>query len=221
MKPLISIFQRIIHLSKTKWFQKNEKYIRLFILAMIVNTLIFFFLPVLNLMGIRDNSELKTESIAVKVSTVHSQKKKVQKKKKKMKSKQKSHKVVERTTASDERFELNLETVSDASETGDSFGDLIYEEGDVDSGPTILQNPGIKYPIKALEFGKEGTVELKLTIGITGEVQDIKVISENPKGYGFVKAAVEGFMKWKFTPAKVKGIPVRCYRYIRFNFEQN
>ena len=150
------------------------------------------------------------------------QKKKVQKKKKRMKSKQKSHKVTDRSTASDSRFELNLQTVGhEGDEIGDSFGDLVYDEGDVDSGPGILQREFPKYPPKAVELGVEGKVELKLTIGITGEVQAIKIISENPQGYGFAASAVECVMKWKFTPAKFKGIPVRCYRYMKLSFQQD
>jgi TonB family protein len=68
---------------------------------------------------------------------------------------------------------------------------------------------GLHYP--ELESGRlqvDGTVELKMKIDATGNLQDINVVSENPPLLGFGAAALKDFGDAKFIPAFRDGKPV-------------
>ena len=82
MKSFISTLKKNIQSPKKKWFQKGKKYLRLFVVALIVNTVIFFFLPVLNLIGFRDDSKIQ-QGTAVKVFYIEPTEKKGSKKEEK------------------------------------------------------------------------------------------------------------------------------------------
>jgi len=56
-----------------------------------------------------------------------------------------------------------------------------------------------KYPIKALENGIEGFVNIEFTINESGSVENPKVIESNPQGV-FDKEAISAILKFKFKP---------------------
>lgn len=70
------------------------------------------------------------------------------------------------------------------------------------------------YPRMAKESGLEGRVILELFVDRSGEVQQIRILQENPTGRGFGAAAVEIFTGRRGTPAWANGEPVSA----RFRF---
>ena len=75
------------------------------------------------------------------------------------------------------------------------------------SGLACLSCPAPDYPIEAANRGIRGVVDLELTVGEDGRVEEVKVLagpSDELKGVS-VKAA----QGWTFTPAVRDGKPVR------------
>jgi TonB family protein len=93
----------------------------------------------------------------------------------------------------------------------------------VDQQPRVLRKTKPKYPEAARRAQKEGFVELEFTVGVDGKTTDIKVVKEEPKGFGFGRAAIESVKRWRFTPAKKGGenVPMRVKIPIRFTLEDD
>ena len=64
-----------------------------------------------------------------------------------------------------------------------------------------------EYPRRALNRNIEGSVTVSFTITKTGDVADIAVVNEEPKGY-FEKAVRKAVNKWKFQPRIRNNLPV-------------
>jgi protein TonB len=70
------------------------------------------------------------------------------------------------------------------------------------------------HPPIAQRSNIEGTVYLALFIDREGNIRDIRVLRENPTGYGFGEAAVNAFNGVRVKPAEANGVPVAVqYRY--------
>ena len=90
--------------------------------------------------------------------------------------------------------------------------------------PELVDRVSPVYPSLALKAGVEGTVVLKLIIGLTGKVESAQVLTVVPakaRGIGLEDAAVQAVLKWKFTPAKAGGKPVRVYYNAPVKFKLN
>ena len=76
----------------------------------------------------------------------------------------------------------------------------------------------IRYPPIALRTGKEGWVILDLFVDLTGIVQKVTVLREEPAEIGFAEEATRVFTNRQITPAYSEGEPVSCrFRYrLRF-----
>ena len=92
---------------------------------------------------------------------------------------------------------------------------------EVDQQPRVLSKTEPKYPGQARRAQREGVVELEFTVGVDGRASDIKVVKEDPKGFGFGDAAIEAVKKWRFTPAKRgnESVPQRVKIPIRFRLK--
>ena len=93
----------------------------------------------------------------------------------------------------------------------------------VDQNARPLRKAKPKYPEAARRAQREGIVELECTVGVDGRATDIKVIKEEPKGFGFGEAAIEALKKWRFTPAKKgsESVPQRVKIPIRFTLDDD
>jgi TonB family protein len=70
---------------------------------------------------------------------------------------------------------------------------------------------GFHYPPPdAARVQVDGIVELKMRVDATGNLQDIKVLSEKPPFLGFAAAALADFRNAGFIPAFRNGKPVVC-----------
>jgi periplasmic protein TonB len=76
----------------------------------------------------------------------------------------------------------------------------------------------LKYPEKAYEYGKEGTVYVKFVVDETGKVGSLSLL--NTLGYGLEEEAlrVVGMIPKFKSPAKVKGEAVQVYYQIPIKF---
>jgi TonB family protein len=64
------------------------------------------------------------------------------------------------------------------------------------------------YPALAKQQGVEGVVTLKIFVQRNGKVAIARVVSAEPRGYGFETAAVEAAYRWRFIPGSLNGRPV-------------
>ena len=74
---------------------------------------------------------------------------------------------------------------------------------------------GFHYPNESTPVVVDGVVQLKLKIDATGNLQDMKVLSEEPPYLGFADAARGDFRDAKFIPAFRDGKPVACEVILR------
>ena len=70
------------------------------------------------------------------------------------------------------------------------------------------------YPANAVN---PGTVVLEVTIGSSGQIEDVKAVrAASP----FTQEALAAVRKWKFSPAKLDGQPIRSVIPVSFSFSQ-
>jgi TonB family protein len=86
-----------------------------------------------------------------------------------------------------------------------------------DADPPVADddNPQPEYPEAARAAGTTGEVVLKIVIGESGRVERVQVLRGDPL---FADAAVAAVKRWRYTPAKVDGESVSCYRVLRIPF---
>jgi hypothetical protein len=63
---------------------------------------------------------------------------------------------------------------------------------------------------KARVYHQSGAVELSVTVDTNGNLKDLKVISEEPPGFGFGDASRKAYAKAKYIPGFRNGYPVDC-----------
>ncbi len=81
---------------------------------------------------------------------------------------------------------------------------------------TLVSKVEPRYPESARRSGVEGTVLLDATIDETGAVRDLQVLRGLPLGLS--EAAVEAVSRWKYRPARGRGVPVTSHKTIRIVF---
>ena len=80
--------------------------------------------------------------------------------------------------------------------------------------PQVISTVEPSYPVNTVAGG---TVVLKVTVGSSGKIQGVRVLSG---AGGFTQQAVETVKKWKFAPAKLDGKPVTASLPVAFSFSQ-
>ena len=95
---------------------------------------------------------------------------------------------------------------------------LVMTDDTVDSTPrAVFQQPAM-YPVRARARGIQGYVLFSLLIGITGEIEQVKIIESTPEGV-FDEAASQSIQAWKFEPAQYKGLPVKTWVKQKIRFD--
>jgi periplasmic protein TonB len=74
--------------------------------------------------------------------------------------------------------------------------------------PVKVSGANPTFPNRPLEAGISGEVTLSFTVTPNGRVEDITILSEEPRRYGFARAAQEAISNWTFQPQTIDGIPV-------------
>jgi protein TonB len=72
-----------------------------------------------------------------------------------------------------------------------------------------------KYPSIALAARAEGVVILEATIGVTGRVEDVKILRSIPL---LDAAALEAVHQWEYQPTTLNGVPVPVLITVTVNF---
>lgn len=74
-----------------------------------------------------------------------------------------------------------------------------------------------QYPTQAIRLRQEGTVQLKVLVGVDGNPLEIRVMDSS--GYRRLdQAAIAAARQWKFNPAKQNGVPRQGWAIIPIEF---
>jgi len=88
------------------------------------------------------------------------------------------------------------------------------------SVPELVHRVNPTYPASAQAEGVEGTVKLKVTVGTTGNVEQVTVAASSGDTR-LDSAAVASVRKWKYRPAVQNGEPRRVETYATVSFRLN
>ena len=94
---------------------------------------------------------------------------------------------------------------------------MILTEEMVDQRPKLKKRIAPKYPPDAEIRHLEGEVEMRLLVGLSGQVEDAEILQAQPTGV-FDAAAREAVLQWRFSPARYQGRPVRAWLRQRIAF---
>jgi protein TonB len=86
-----------------------------------------------------------------------------------------------------------------------------------DEPPVLVEFVTPEYPLIYREAGIEGTVQVRVLVGVDGNVLDAKVLSSDA-AIEMQQAAIEAAMKCRFKPAKQRTTPVKAHVMIPFVF---
>lgn len=104
---------------------------------------------------------------------------------------------------------------------GDLLGSesgLVMTDDTVDQPPRATYQAPMTYPPRARAKGTEGYVVFSLLIGITGEIEQARIVESYPEGV-FDEAATQGINQWRFEPAMYQGQAVRAWARQRVRFD--
>lgn len=98
--------------------------------------------------------------------------------------------------------------------------EMIFEEGETDEPPIAVKRSPIAYPRAAKNAGIEGVIEVVFVIDREGNVTDIDFTKLPHKV--FRRPIEETIKKWKYKPARMKGVPVsiRARQSITFKLDR-
>lgn len=100
---------------------------------------------------------------------------------------------------------------------GNSNG-MVMTDDTVDQSPKAVWQAPMVYPPRARAKGVEGYVVFSLLIGITGEVEQVKIVESYPDGV-FDEVAMQGINGWRFEPAQYQGQSVKSWAKQRIRFD--
>ncbi len=104
---------------------------------------------------------------------------------------------------------------------GDILGNgngVIMTDDTVDQSPKAVWQAPMVYPPRARAKGVEGYVVFSLLIGITGEIEQVKIVESYPDGV-FDEVAMQGINGWRFEPAQYQGQSVKSWAKQRIRFD--
>lgn len=96
--------------------------------------------------------------------------------------------------------------------------ELVYNLGEVDKVPKVVEFTKPRYPEMARKMGLEGRVTLKILIDDRGRVVRAELTAV--RGFeGFGPAAIQAVKSWRFTPAEINREPVAVWAIQDITFE--
>lgn len=190
--------------------------------ALIMSCLFFMLLPLMysfsrkKIGTLLDTNKNRTHQIhATKV------KKKKEKIPKEKKLKKIEHLMQRSKNLSANRFKLDMSLaggVGNGALINGNENKLIYREGQVDIPPIRRKAIMPVYPIQARQEGIETSVQLELLIDEFGKVSKVRIIRCLPN-WGFEHSIKDAVLKWEFSPAKIKQLPVRMWAILTIDFK--
>lgn len=103
------------------------------------------------------------------------------------------------------------------SNTGSFNSERVHGMSDVDSVPRALASPRPAYPSIMRSRGKEGVVRLMITIDKRGNIENVQVLHSDHSR--FKSAVMRVIHRWRFSPGKKNGQPVRVKMILPFRFD--
>lgn len=79
------------------------------------------------------------------------------------------------------------------------------ERSGIDRPAELITRRGPVYPELARRSGVSETVQLQFRVGVSGKIENVRVVKGPPV---LAQSAVEAVQMWRYNPAQVKGIPV-------------
>ncbi len=190
------------------------------VLAFTVNFLLFCIIPALHDLfgaGFNTTNDLANQQriVAEMIQPKKEKKKEVRKKIRKVSSAR------SKSTSSNMQMKFNPDLgVAEGEGVAIQSGELeavIFEEGEADEDPVPRYISPVPYPNRAKELGIEGVLLIEIVIGLKGKVESVEILkSPHPS---FSTAARKAVKKWRFDPAKNKGVPVRIRARKEFEFQ--
>lgn len=95
---------------------------------------------------------------------------------------------------------------------------MVMTDDTVDQVPRAVFQAPMTYPPRARSGGVEGYVVFSLLIGLTGEIEQARIVESYPEGI-FDEAATQGINQWRFEPAMYQGQAVRAWARQRIRFD--
>ena len=91
-----------------------------------------------------------------------------------------------------------------------------YRVGNGVTAPTLISKtePGYSQEARTMKF--QGTVVLRIVVGVDGVPENISVV--RPLGFGLDEKAVEAVRQWRFKPGMKDGVPVPVSAQVEVNF---
>jgi protein TonB len=112
---------------------------------------------------------------------------------------------------------------SPTSESTAASRATLESEGDkhrkLKTSPKLLAKSMPKFPRAAERRGMRGVVEISYKVSTNGRPTDIKIIREEPRGYGFGEASINALEKYRFESATENGRVIESEpQKLRFRF---
>lgn len=114
-------------------------------------------------------------------------------------------------------FDMSDLNALDGDLLGGASG-MVMTDDTVDDPPRATFQAPMQFPPRAKAKGITGYVVLSLLIGVTGQIEEIRVVESYPEGV-FDDVAVQGVSQWKFEPASYQGQSVRAWAKQRVRFD--
>jgi TonB family protein len=111
-----------------------------------------------------------------------------------------------------------VETEQKAIEEIPKEKDLVADQAPVDTKPILLNRPNVRYTEEATIKNIRGVVLLHALVGITGVLEEIKVISGLPSGLN--DEATRAAREMQFRPAMKDGKPVPYWVALELKFNR-
>lgn len=112
-------------------------------------------------------------------------------------------------------FEMDI--LSDGSLLG---ADNYMNGQDVEVKPKLTYRPELNYPQEALDKNINGYVVFGVFIDSEGLIEKVEVMESEPQGF-FDEVALQNIKKWRFKPAKHKGVTVSTWQEQKISFDSS
>ncbi len=82
----------------------------------------------------------------------------------------------------------------------------------------LIKRVSPRMPVKALRLRVRGSVMASILIDENGNVAQVRIIRATPKGF-FEEEAYRTLLKWKFSPPRKRGVPVKVWKVVTIQFK--
>lgn len=217
---MLRVYSLVYKLLKDKLMSRILKLSRSLVIACAVNFLLFIIVPVIHALlgfGINDKKPLEIKN---KIITEF-----VQKKEEKPKQQRKQIRSVSNSRGRSSSNNMQLKFSPDLSVAqgegvaveAKNLEAVVFEAGETDEDPIVISTPPITYPARAREMGVQGVLIIEIVIGTNGRVEKVDVLKSPHQIIS--QEAQKTVMRWRFKPAKNKGVPVKVRVRNEINFQ--